>query len=297
MNKISRRDFIKTAAIVAASYPLWGCNMPNAVQGALTTPQAEPSRTNRPDVLPSGTPFPTTTPNATVPVTPSPAAEAIKDFNPMLSAEDMANVLLGRGQWYQAPNFSIVRAYVKQRVDQPDMSTDGRLLVTDPLGLNETQPGAVDLFANASTYLFVPNYNNLEPEMHAVQAQDAQRANLDSFFSWFHGHGLVNITYLWGDGTKTKMTGRVDGDTFTGRIARENDAPLEVSGPAAFQMAYFRPDTGALDAVPAAILFNVVADPTSYIELQSGPSSCYDADGNGILDYQDAGFCFAPGKK
>lgn len=296
---MNRRSFLKVAAVVTASSPLWACNLPGTAQGAFSTPRAEASQTTGPDVLPSGTPFPTNTPNATVPVTPSPAAEAIKDFNPMLAAEDMADVLLGRGQWYEAPefSFSIVRAYIKERVDKPDLSTPGRILVTDPVGVNETQPGAVDVFANATTYLFVPNYHNLEPEMHAVQAQDAQRANLDSFFSWFHGHGLVNITYLWGDGTKTNMSGRVDGDTFRGRIARENDAPLEVNMPAAFQMAYFRPDTGALDAVPAAIVFHMVADPRSYIELQSGPSSCYDSDGEGILDYPDAGFCFAPAKK
>lgn len=223
-------------------------------------------------------------------------------IDPMEDPAAMADKVFGPGQWMKADNYSAHRAYFAYngQHDMPDLKTPGEFLLTDPTGEEAADHGAIDWKANATTALLTPNWDNLPSEMAAVR-QQPERAGLDSHFLWARGNGDLRLTYVWGDGTETVVEGHVTGERFTGKV--NGAEALDI--PASFQTVFFDQtvDPFSTDALvpskailsaPSAIVVQAKADETSYLNVVTGPSSAYDADGEGNKDYQDAGFRFAP---
>lgn len=289
--RLSRRDFLKSGGVLIAAAAAAACNLPtkfpNASAGTGEGTPFSPDFQSTPTV---------TFPTAQAPVVTRPEyaeIEVAEGWHPQLAAEEMADVLLGTGKWYQANNFSAYRVYVKNNQKAPDLSVPGKIGITDPTGEEAKDHTSIDLNAHTFTALLVPNYGQMPAEMAQVRTQP-EREGHDSHFMWFQGNGQIELTYFWGDGTKSIITGRIDGTTFTGTVDGQ-----EIELPAAFQTAFFDQSIEPrlpqqFKAVPAAIVVRALVDEKDYLQLETGPSSCYDHDGpDGNKDYQDAGFCFA----
>lgn len=238
--------------------------MITSVLAALGAPQALCGLTNlRPDGTPAdGTPVP-------------------DELSPELA------LLLGEERWQVAENFSAYTVFVGlHNIDYVDLSSPGQVATRDPLGEKDVQPESADDASNRVQLLLIPNI----PQMTAEMARNIEREPAhDSQAIWALGSGDLEIIYYWnGGGGTTKLTGHVENNLFHGN----RDGQEAINMPASFQTAHFDTE-GNIDQVPAAILVSVKADPSTYLNFTTGPTSFDDTDGSGHQDWQDAGWKFS----
>lgn len=179
-------------------------------------------------------------------------------------------------------NFSKFRAYAGKSNGMYIDQFPGGVSVRDPLGVKEKNPKSADRSSSRVDLLFVPDYDQMPREFNIEREREPAH---DSQAMWFFGSGDVVITYLWHDGSTSKISGKIKDNHFTG----DEDGSRKLDGPACFQTAHFD-GKGQLDHVPEAIRVSMEAGSGTFLQLVTGPTSFDDTDGEKLNDWADQGW-------